>query len=500
MEILKDLAFGFGVALQPMNLLYCFFGVFIGTLIGVLPGVGPAAALSLLLPITFYVPPVSSIILLAGITYGAMYGGSTTSILVNIPGEAASVVTCLDGYQMARKGRAGPALGIAAFGSFIAGTVTIFILIFLAPTLAGMALKFGPPEYFALMVLGLSIMVYLAKGSMINALIVVCFGLILGTIGLDQMTGMPRFTYKITTLMDGVGLVQVVIGLFGVSEVFLNIETVFKREVFDTKVKGLLPNKEDWKRSIFPIGRGSLLGFFLGIVPGMSVVIPTFVSYVIEKRLSKHPERFGTGMIEGVAGPEAANNAASTGTLVPMLSLGIPTGASTALLLGALMIHGIRPGPLLITEAPEVFWGLIASLYVGNTMLLVLNLPLIGLWVKVLKIPYHFLFSLILLLCIVGSYVTNNNSYDVIIMGVFGLVGYLMKKFNYEAAPLILALVLGPMMESALRRSLVISEGGFGLFFTRPISGSFLILAFIILLSPLFLKKKIVREELKSGD
>jgi putative tricarboxylic transport membrane protein len=500
MEILKDLAFGFGVALQPMNLLYCFFGVFIGTLIGVLPGVGPAAALSLLLPITFYVPPVSSIILLAGITYGAMYGGSTTSILVNIPGEAASVVTCLDGYQMARKGRAGPALGIAAFGSFIAGTVTIFILIFLAPTLAGMALKFGPPEYFALMVLGLSIMVYLAKGSMINALVVVCFGLILGTIGLDQMTGMPRFTYKSTTLMDGVGLVQVVIGLFGVSEVFLNIETVFKREVFDTKVKGLLPNKEDWKRSIFPIGRGSLLGFFLGIVPGMSVVIPTFVSYVIEKRLSKHPERFGTGMIEGVAGPEAANNAASTGTLVPMLSLGIPTGASTALLLGALMIHGIRPGPLLITEAPEVFWGLIASLYVGNTMLLVLNLPLIGLWVKVLKIPYHFLFSLILLLCIVGSYVTNNNSYDVIIMGVFGLVGYLMKKFNYEAAPLILALVLGPMMESALRRSLVISEGGFGLFFTRPISGSFLILAFIILLSPLFLKKKIVREELKSGD
>jgi putative tricarboxylic transport membrane protein len=363
-----------------------------------------------------------------------------------------------------------------------------------------MALKFGPPEYFALMVLGLSIMVYLAKGSMINALVVVCFGLILGTIGLDQMTGMPRFTYKSTTLMDGVGLVQVVIGLFGVSEVFLNIETVFKREVFDTKVKGLLPNKEDWKRSIFPIGRGSLLGFFLGIVPGMSVVIPTFVSYVIEKRLSKHPERFGTGMIEGVAGPEAANNAASTGTLVPMLSLGIPTGASTALLLGALMIHGIRPGPLLITEAPEVFWGLIASLYVGNTMLLVLNLPLIGLWVKVLKIPYHFLFSLILLLCIVGSYVTNNNSYDVIIMGVFGLVGYLMKKFNYEAAPLILALVLGPMMESALRRSLVISEGGFGLFFTRPISGSFLILAFIILLSPLFLKKKIVREELKSGD
>ena len=500
MDVLKDLFFGFGVALQPMNLLYCFAGVFIGTLIGVLPGVGPASALSLLLPITFYVPPVSTIILLAGITYGAMYGGSTTSILVNIPGEAASVVTCLDGYQMARKGRAGPALGISAFGSFIAGTITIFALIFLAPTLASMALKFGPPEYFALMVLGLSIMVYLAKGSIINALIVVCFGLILGTIGLDQMTGMPRFTYKINTLMDGVGLVQVVIGLFGVSEVFINVETVFKQEIFETKVKGLLPNRDDWKRSIGPIGRGSIIGFFLGIVPGMSVAIPTFVSYIMEKKLSKHPERFGTGMIEGVAGPEAANNAASTGTLVPMLSLGIPTGASTALLLGALMIHGIRPGPLLIQEAPEVFWGLIASLYVGNAMLLVLNLPLIGLWVKILKIPYHFLFSLILLLCIVGSYITNNNPYDVIIMVVFGVVGYLMKKFNYEAAPLVLALVLGPMMETALRRSLVISDGGFGVFFTRPISASFLIAAFLILVSPLFLRKQILSENLKASE
>jgi putative tricarboxylic transport membrane protein len=500
MDVLKDLLFGFGVALQPMNLFYCFAGVFIGTLIGVLPGVGPASALSLLLPITFYVPPVSTIILLAGITYGAMYGGSTTSILVNIPGEAASVVTCLDGYQMARKGRAGPALGISAFGSFIAGTITIFALIFLAPTLASMALKFGPPEYFALMVLGLSIMVYLAKGSIISALIVVCFGLILGTIGLDQMTGIPRFTYKINSLMDGVGLVQVVIGLFGVSEVFLNVETVFKQEIFETKVKGLLPNKEDWKRSIGPIGRGSIIGFFLGIVPGMSVAIPTFVSYIVEKKLSKHPEKFGTGMIEGVAGPEAANNAASTGTLVPMLSLGIPTGASTALLLGALMIHGIRPGPLLIQEAPEVFWGLIASLYVGNAMLLVLNLPLIGLWVKILKIPYHFLFSLILLLCIVGSYITNNNPYDVIIMAVFGIVGYLMKKFNYEAAPLVLALVLGPMMETALRRSLVISDGGFGVFFTRPISASFLIAAFLILVSPLFLRKQILSEDLKASE
>jgi len=500
MDIFKDLLLGFGVAIQPINLLYCFFGVLIGTLVGVLPGVGPAAALSLLLPVTFYVPPVSTIILLAGITYGAMYGGSTTSILVNIPGEAASVVTCLDGYQMARNGRAGPALGISAFGSFIAGTITIFLLIFLAPTLAGFALRFGPPEYFTLMVLGLSIMVYLARGSMINALIMVCFGLILGTVGLDQMTGVPRFVYKSITLMDGVGLIQVVIGLFGISEVLINVEATFKREIFKTKVKGLFPNLEDWRRSIGPIGRGTVLGFFLGIIPGMSVVIPTFVSYVVEKKLSKHPEKFGTGVIEGVAGPEAANNAASTGTLVPMLSLGIPTGAATALLLGALMIHGLRPGPLLIQEAPQVFWGLVASLYIGNAMLLVLNLPLIGLWVKILKIPYHFLFSLILLLCIIGSYITNNNPYDVIIMAVFGLVGYLMKKFNYEAAPLVLALVLGPMMEKALQRSLMISEGGFDIFFTRPISASFLIMALLILLSPLLLRKKRLRENLREGD
>jgi putative tricarboxylic transport membrane protein len=500
MEILNQLLFGFSVALQPMNLIYCFFGVLVGTLIGVLPGVGPAAALSLLLPVTFHVPPVSTIILLAGITYGAMYGGSTTSILVNIPGEAASVVTCLDGYQMARNGRAGPALGIAAFASFIAGTITVFILVFLAPTLANAALKFGPPEYFALMVLGLSIMVYLARGSIINALIIVCFGLILGTIGLDPMVGVPRFVYRINTLMDGVGLVQVVIGLFGVSEVLINVERTFKQEIFKTKVKGLLPNRQDWRQSIGPIGRGSILGFFLGIIPGMSVVIPTFVSYVIEKKLSKHPEKFGSGAIEGVAGPEAANNAASTGTLVPMLSLGIPTGASTALLLGALMIHGIRPGPLLIQDAPEIFWGVVASLYVGNIMLLVLNLPLIGLWVKILKIPYHFLFSLILLLCIVGSYITNNNPYDVIIMVTFGLVGYLMKKFDYEAAPLVLALVLGPMMETALRRSLVISDGGFAIFFTRPISASFLIVALLVLLSPLVLKKKRLREDLRAAE
>jgi putative tricarboxylic transport membrane protein len=429
--------------------------------------------------------------MLAGITYGAMYGGSTTSILVNIPGEAASVVTCLDGYQMARNGKAGPALGMAAFGSFIAGTVTIFFLVFLAPILAEYALEFGPPEYFALMVLGLSIMVYLAQGSTINALIMVCFGLFLGTIGLDPITAMPRFIYKITTLMDGVGLVQVVIGLFGVSEVLINVEQSFKQEIFETKIKRLFPNREDWKKSIFPIGRGTLIGFIMGVIPGMSVVIPTFVSYVVEKKLSKYPEKFGTGVIEGVAGPESANNAAATGTLIPMLSLGIPTGASTALLLGALMIHGLRPGPLLIQEAPEVFWGLVASLYIGNAMLLVLNLPLIGVWVKILKIKYHYLFSIILLLCVVGSYITNNNPYDVVITAIFGVIGYLMKKFKYEAAPLVLALVLGPMMERAFQRSLIISSGNLGMFFTRPISSIILVFAVFVLISPLLWRKKL---------
>lgn len=500
MDVFRDLLFGFSVATLPMNLLFCFIGVLVGTLIGVLPGIGPPAALSLLLPVTFHVPPVSAIIMLAGIMYGAMYGGSTTSILVNIPGEAASVVTCLDGYRMARNGRAGAALGISAFGSFIAGTVGIFFLIFLAPTLAKFALRFGPPEYFSLMIMGLSILVYLARGSIINALIMVCFGLLLGTVGLDNMTGESRFTYRIISLMDGLGLVQIVIGLFGVSEVFLNVERAFRREVLATKIKGLLPNGEEWRRSIFPIGRGTIIGFFLGVIPGMSVVIPTFLSYTLEKRLSKHPEKFGTGMIEGVAGPEAANNAASSGTLVPMLSLGIPTGAATALLLGALMIHGLSPGPLLIVESPEVFWGVVASLYVGNVMLLVLNLPLIPLWVKILDIPYHYLFPLILLFCIIGSYTTNNNFYDIIIMTIFGVIGYVMKKLDYEAAPLVLALVLGPIMENAVRRSLVISEGDATVFFTRPISAFFLIAGLFILFSPLLLKRKRVSAELRTGE
>lgn len=500
MDILGQLLHGFSVATMPMNLLFCFIGVFIGTLIGVLPGIGPPAALSLLLPVTFHVPPVSAVILLAGIMYGAMYGGSTTSILVNIPGEAASVVTCLDGYRMARNGRAGAALGISAFGSFIAGTVSLFLLVFLAPMLAQFALRFGPPEYFSLMFMGLSILVYLARGSILNALIMVCFGLMIGTVGLDPMSGISRFNFKIMLLMDGIGLVQIVIGLFGISEVLLNVERTFRQEIFETRIRGLLPNREEWKRSIGPIGRGTVIGFFMGIIPGMSVAIPTFLSYTLEKKLSRNSDQFGTGMIEGVAGPESANNAASSGTMVPMLSLGIPTGAATALLLGALMIHGLRPGPMLITESPDVFWGLVASLYVGNVMLLVLNLPLIPLWVKILRIPYHYLFPLILLFCIIGAYTVNNNPYDIIVMIIFGVIGYGMKKLEYEAAPLVLALVLGPIMENALRRSLVIADGDPTVFFTRPISAVFLTLGVLILFSPLFLKNRGVRVELRAGN
>ncbi len=482
---------GLGTALQPINLFYCFIGVFIGTLVGVLPGIGPIGALSLLLPVTFHVPPLSAFIMLLGICYGAQYGGSTTSILVNIPGEASSVVTCLDGYAMARKGRAGPALGMAAFASFFAGTIGLFGLVFLAPTLAEFGLAFGPPEYFALMTFGLTLVLYLSSSSIEKALIRAAVGLILATVGLDPISTRPRFTFGILALRDGVGFAQVVIGLFGLSEVLISVEKSFKREVFKTHIKGLFPTLQDWKDSFLPMTRASILSFFLGIIPGMNVVIPTFVSYALEKRISKHPEKFGTGVIEGVAAPEAANNAAAEGTLVPLLSLGIPTGAVNALILGALMIYGLNPGPLLIKESPQVFWGVIASMYIGNGMLLLLNLPLIGIWVKILKIPYDILFSMITLFCLIGAYTINNNITDVYIMIFFGGLGYLMRKFDYDAPPLILALVLGPLMEGSLRRSIIISKGSFSVFFERPISGVFLGLALLMLISPFFGKKRL---------
>ena len=492
MELLNYLGIGFSVAFAPTNLFYCFLGVLIGTLIGVLPGIGPVGAMSLLLPMTFKASPEAAIIMLAGIYYGAMYGGSTTSILVNIPGEAASVVTCLDGYQMARKGKAGPALGIAAFGSFIAGTLAIVCLMLLAPPLGKFALRFGPPEYFTLMILGLTVLIYLAHGSMLKALLMGAFGIVLGLIGLDSINAAPRFTFGRMELMDGIGLVPIVMGLFGISEVLLNIEQSSKREVFETKLKGLMPSLRDWKESAGPMARGSVLGFLLGILPGGGAVIASFLSYAVEKRISKHPERFGEGTIEGVAGPEAANNAATGGAFIPLMILGIPPNVVMAMLLGAFMIHGVTPGPLMMTEHPGLFWGVIASMYIGNAMLLVLNLPLIGMWVQILKIPYKILFPLILLFCLIGVYSVGNAVFDIYIMLVFGMLGYLMKKFDYEAAPLVLAFVLGPLMENNLRKSLLMSDGGFSIFLTRPLAAIFLIVALLLLVSPLIptLRKK----------
>ncbi|MFH1057611.1 MAG: tripartite tricarboxylate transporter permease [Pseudomonadota bacterium] len=493
MDLFNYLGIGFSVALQPENLLYCFIGVFVGTLIGVLPGIGPVGAMSLLLPSTFKATPEAAIIMLAGIYYGAMYGGSTTSILVNIPGEAASVVTCLDGYQMARQGRAGPALGIAASGSFIAGTIAVLGLMLVAPPLASFALKFGPPEYFTLMVLGLTILIYLAHGSMPKALIMAGFGLALGLVGLDTMTAVPRFTFNQMELLDGIGLVPIVMGIFGISEVLLNIEQVVRRDILKTDIKGLLPTRKDWKASGGPIARGSILGFFLGVLPGGGSVISSFVSYALEKKLSKHPERFGKGAIEGVAGPEAANNAATGGAFIPLMTLGIPPNVIMAMLLGAFMIHGVTPGPLMMKQHPDLFWGVIVSMYVGNFMLLILNLPLISIWVQILKIPYKILFPLILLFCLVGVYSVNNTAFDIYVMLIFGIIGYLMKKFEYEGAPMVLAFVLGPMMENNLRKSLITSQGDFSVFFTRPLAAASLIIAVFLLISPLipwFRKKR----------
>jgi putative tricarboxylic transport membrane protein len=490
MDVLQNVLFGFQVALKPINLIYCFFGVLIGTLVGVLPGLGPPAAIALLLPATFKVTPVSAIIMLAGIYYGAMYGGSTTSILVNIPGEAASVVTCLDGYQMAKRGRAGPALGIAAFGSFIAGTFAVIALTFVGPLLAGIALKFGPPEYFSLMVVGIMVLTFLSSGSMIKSLMMATAGLILGGIGMDAISGKYRFTFNIQVLLDGVGLVPTVMGLFGISEVLENLETEIRRDILTAKVKNLLPTLKDWADSIGAIIRGTILGFFLGIIPGGGAIVASFASYAIEKKVSKHPEEFGKGAIAGVAGPESANNSAAGGSFIPLLTLGIPTNPVMAIFLGALMIHGLQPGPLLMTRAPDLFWGTIVSMYIGNGMLLVLNLPLIGLWVQVLKVPYYLLYPLIILFCLIGSYSIGNNTGDVIIMLIFGIVGYLMRKFRYGGAPMVLALVLGGELETSLRQSLMLSRGDFSIFISRPISFGFLIVALLLLIVPIITQRK----------
>ena len=499
MNIFLNLTAGLSVALQPLNLLYCFIGVFLGTLIGVLPGIGPAGAMSILLPLTFKMPATTAIIMLAGIYYGAMYAGSTTSILVNIPGEAASVVTCLDGHQMALQGRAGPALGIAAFGSFLAGTLGIVGLQVLSPPLVSIALRFGPPEYFSLMVLGLVILTFLAQKSMTKALLLAGFGILLGIVGLDTITGKPRFTLGIPKFMDGIGLIPLIMGLLGISEVFLNVEKTFHRQVVNTPISHLLPSLQDWVQSKWAIVRGSLIGFFLGILPGGGAILASFVSYALEKRFSKTPERFGRGAIEGVAAPESANNSAASGAFIPLLTLGIPSYVLMAILIGALMIHGISPGPMLLKEHPDLFWGVIASMYVGNIMLLALNLPLIGLWVQLLRIPQAILFPLVLLFCVIGSYSENYSLVDVAMMLFFGAVGYFMRKFDYEPAPLVLAFVLGPIMETALRQSMIISEGSLTIFLSRPISAGCLIIAAVLFLTSfipsLQQKRKLVVEE-----
>lgn len=485
MESIHGLIGGFSVALSFTNLGYCFFGCLLGTLVGVLPGLGPAAAIALLFPTAMHIDPVGAVIMLAGIYYGAQYGGSTTSILLNIPGEATSVVTCMDGYQMARKGRAGAALGISAFGSFIAGTIATIGLVFFAPLLANVALKFGPAEFFSLTVMCMTMVTYLSKGSFIKALMMVPLGLVLASVGMDPHTGTFRFTYGTLTLRDGLGVVPIVMGLFGISEVLINVGTPVHRTFLKTKIRGLFPGLQDWKDSKWPILRGTLIGFCVGVLPGLGLA-STFMAYGIEKKISRHPEKFGTGIIEGVAAPEACNNAASQASFIPMLSLGIPTNVIMAMILGALMVYGIVPGPLLLVEHPNIFWGLISSMYIGNCMLLVLNLPLIPVWVQILKIPYSYLFPAILIFCVIGSYTLNNNIGDVIAMFVFGVLGYLMKRFNFEAAPLVLAVILGPLLEDNLRQALLISKGSFMVFVTRPISAAFIIVSIAIMASSIF--------------
>ncbi len=486
------------IALQPGNLLYCFIGTVLGTLIGVLPGLGPTGTLALLLPTTLHLNPISAIIMLAGIAYGSQYGGSTTAILVNIPGEASSAITCLDGYRMARRGRAGPALAIAAYGSFIAGTLSVLGVMALSPILSRVALAFGPPEYFALMVMSMTMVTYLVRGSMVKALLMVGLGLVLSTVGMDLINGRERFVYGLPELKDGIGLIPIVVGVFGVAEVLDTIGSRIEHEVFQTKIKGYWPNRKDWKDSAAPIARGTVLGFWMGIFPGITPVIPTFLSYGIERRLSKHPELFGTGVIEGVAAPEACNNATTTSHFLPLFTLGIPTGAFNAMLLGALMIWGLPVGPLLIKSRPDFFWGVLASMYIGNVMLLVLNLPLIPLWVKVLRIPYTLLAIMILIFCFLGVYSISNNLVEVIFAFVFGLFGFLAKKLGFEIVPLIMALVLGSFIEGTFRQSMIISDGSLGVFIAQPISAFFIIIALGIMVTALIKKRtftKIIASE-----
>jgi putative tricarboxylic transport membrane protein len=500
LQFVHNLSLGFGVALNWMNLLFCFVGVVLGTLVGVLPGIGPVATIAMLLPVTFTLSPTAALIMLAGIYYGAQYGGSTTSILVNLPGEPSSVVTCLDGYQMARRGRAGPALATAAIGSFFAGCVATVVVAMFAPPLAGIALKFGPSEYFSLMVLGLVAAIVLAHGSLLKAIAMVLLGLLLGLVGTDINSGVQRFAFDITELNDGVGFVNVVMGLFGIAEVVKNIELKESSQVFTGKVGRMMPSKEDWRRMWKPIVRGTAIGSLLGVLPGGGALLASFGAYTLEKKISKYGHEFGKGAIEGVAAPESANNAGAQTSFIPLLTLGIPSNATMALMMGAMMIQGIAPGPQVMTEKPELFWGLITSMWIGNLMLVILNLPMIGIWIRLLAVPYRILYPLMLLFMGLGAYSVSNNAFDVLLMVLFGIIGYIFIKLECEPAPLILGFILGPMMEENLRRAMLLSYGNPTVLFTRPLSAGFLIAAIILLgiiLAPKIRKK---REEVFVGD
>lgn len=470
MEVLDSLLLGFSVAFRPDVLFYAFIGCLVGTLVGMLPGIGPLAGISILLPLTFGLDATKAIVMLAGIYYGSQYGGSTTSILLRIPGEAASVMTCIDGNAMAKNGRAGAALFIAAVGSFIAGTFGVIVLTLVAPPLATFALRFGPPEYTALLTLGLIFLAYMSTSSLARTLLMATFGLLLGTVGIDVMTGHFRYSFDIPELGDGLGIVPVAVGLFGLGEILSTPSQQAVDNVTRPRLRELLPTRQEWQDSTMPIARGSVLGFLVGIIPGSAHIISSFLSYAVERRISKHPEKFGKGAVEGVAGPESANNAASTGAFVPMLALGIPTGPVTAVLMAALLIHGIPPGPTLVNDHPNVFWGFVASMYVGNLMLLALNLPLVGLFVNLLRIPYAYLYPLIIMFCVIGVYEVNHSIVDVWIMLIMGVIGYGLKKFGFDPAPLVLGLVIAPLFEMSLRQSLIMSGGNYMIFLNRPIA------------------------------
>ncbi len=493
-DLIQNLGLGFSVALTLQNLMYCFLGVFLGTLIGVLPGIGSLATMAMLLPLTFILEPVSALIMLAGIYYGSDYGGSTTSILVNLPGEGSSVVTLMDGHPMAKQGRAGPALAIAAMGSFFAGCVGTLLIAVVGPPLANVALAFGSPEYFSLMLMALVCASVVGTGSLLKSLAMVTVGLLIGIVGTDVNSGKMRFTFGIPELSDGVGIAVVAMGVFGLTEIVKNLgDSQMTQTILRGEIKGLMPRWQDLKMSFGSILRGTSIGLAFGPLPGLGGTISSFTSYMVEKKLAKDPSRFGKGAIEGVAGPESANNACSQTTFIPMLTLGIPGSASMALMLAAMTIHGITPGPQVMTGRPDLFWGLIASMWIGNAMLVLLNLPLIGIWVKLLQVPYRLLFPIIITMMGIGIYSLNTTGTDVIMMAFFGFVGYILVKLGCSFPPLILAMVLGPMMEENLRRSLLISEGDLGIFVTRPISAGFIIATVVLLLLfivPAFRKKR----------